>query len=101
MAVRGTADGVGKWMGRDRSDGSLVGRGGVTPIDLDGEAVLELGWAVRDARTGRGYATELGRAALDWAATYHPDHRRIGRHSPKQGAAVIEQARKAYEQAVY
>ncbi len=34
------------------------------------EAVLELGWAVRDARTGRGYATELGRAALAWAAEH-------------------------------
>ncbi|GLI02849.1 hypothetical protein Pa4123_81270 [Phytohabitans aurantiacus] len=26
--------------------------------------MLELGWAVRDARTGGGYVTELGRAAL-------------------------------------
>jgi Acetyltransferase (GNAT) domain len=64
MAARWTADGVGKWMARDRLDGSLVGRGGFTRFDLDGETVLELGWAVRDARTGRGYATELGRAAL-------------------------------------
>ena len=66
MAARWTADGVGKWMARDRSDGSLVGRGGFTRFDLDGETVLELGWAVRDARTGRGYATELGRAAWAW-----------------------------------
>ena len=47
-------------------------RGGFTRFDLDGETVLELGWAVRDARTGRGYATELGRAALAWAAEYQP-----------------------------
>ena len=68
MAARWTADGVGKWMARDRSDGSLVGRGGFTRFDLDGETVLlTLGWAVRDARRGRGYATELGRAALAWA----------------------------------
>jgi RimJ/RimL family protein N-acetyltransferase len=73
MAARWTADGVGKWMARDRSDGSLVGRGGFTRYHLDGEAVLELGWAVRDARTGRGYATELGRAALAWAAAHHPN----------------------------
>ena len=53
MADRWAAEGVGKWMARDRSDGSLVGRGGFTRIDLDGEAVLELGWAVRDARTSR------------------------------------------------
>jgi RimJ/RimL family protein N-acetyltransferase len=35
--------------------------------------VLELGWAVRDTRTGRGYATELGRAAIAWAAEHQPD----------------------------
>jgi RimJ/RimL family protein N-acetyltransferase len=73
MAGRWSKDGVGKWMARDRSDGSLVGRGGFTRFDLDGEVVLELGWAVRDARTGRGYATELGGAALAWAAEYQPD----------------------------
>ena len=72
-AARWTAEGVGKWMARDRSDGSLVGRGGFTRFDLDGETVLELGWAVRDARTGRGYATELGRAALAWAVEHQPD----------------------------
>lgn len=54
-------------MARHREDGSLVGRGGFTRFDLDGEAVLELGWVVRDALTGRGYATEIGRAALAWA----------------------------------
>lgn len=73
MAVRWTAGGVGKWMARDRFDGSLIGRGGFTRFDLDGETVLELGWVVRDARVGRGYATELGRAALAWAATHQPD----------------------------
>jgi RimJ/RimL family protein N-acetyltransferase len=72
MAARWAEDGVGKWMARDRSDGSLVGRGGFTRFDLDGEALLELGWVVRDGRTGRGYATELGRAALAWAAQHHP-----------------------------
>ena len=47
MAGRWTVDGVGKWLAHDRSNGSLVGRGGFTRTDLDGEAVLELGWAVR------------------------------------------------------
>jgi len=72
MAERWTADGVGKWLAHDRSNGSLVGRGGFTRFDLDGEAVLELGWAVRDTLTGRSYATEIGRAALEWAATFFP-----------------------------
>lgn len=72
MAAQWATEGVGKWMARDRSDGSLVGRGGVTRLDLDGERVLELGWAVRDCRTGCGYATELGRGALAWTAHYEP-----------------------------
>jgi len=71
-ADRWARDAVGKWMMRDRFDRSLVGRGGFSRIELDGESVLELGWAVRDARTGRGYATELGRAALAWATRHHP-----------------------------
>jgi RimJ/RimL family protein N-acetyltransferase len=72
MAVRWAADRVGKWMARDRLDGSLVGRGGFSRVDLDGETVLELGWVVRDALTGRGYATEIGRAAIAWAVEYQP-----------------------------
>ena len=70
MVRRWTADGVGKWVAREPSNGSLVGRGGFTRFDLDGDAVLELGWAVRDALTGRGYATEIGQAALEWAAAF-------------------------------
>lgn len=73
MAERWARDGVAKWLARDLADGSLVGRGGFTRIDLEGEDVLELGWAIRDALTGRGYATELGRAALEWADVHHPD----------------------------
>lgn len=73
MSSRWATEGVGKWMVRDRSSGSLVGRGGFTRCDLGEEVVLELGWAVRDACTSRGYATELGRAAIAWAAEHHPD----------------------------
>lgn len=72
MAELWAVDGVGKWLARDRSSRSLVGRGGCTRFDLDGEAVLELGWAVRDVLTGRGYATEIGQAALEWAAAFFP-----------------------------
>jgi RimJ/RimL family protein N-acetyltransferase len=72
MAERWAREGVGKWMARQRSDGTLVGRGGFSRMDLDGEAVLELGWVVRDALTGRGYASEIGRAALEWAVVFAP-----------------------------
>lgn len=72
MVKRWAVDGVGKWVAHDRLNGSLVGRGGYTRFDLDGQAVLELGWVVRDALTGRGYATEIGRAAIGWAASFFP-----------------------------
>ena len=72
MVKRWSADGVGKLVARDRLSGSLVGRGGFTRFDLDGQEVLELGWVVRDALTGRGYATEIGQAAIGWAAAFFP-----------------------------
>jgi RimJ/RimL family protein N-acetyltransferase len=72
MARRWSEDGIGKWMARRRGDGDLVGRGGLSRFELAGESVLEVGWVVRDALTGRGYATELGRAALNWADEHEP-----------------------------
>ncbi|WP_170854065.1 GNAT family N-acetyltransferase [Microlunatus flavus] len=73
MARRWAEDGVGKWMAHDRLRGTLVGRGGLSRTVLGGEAVLEVGWVVRDELTGRGYASEIGRAALGWAATFFPE----------------------------
>lgn len=59
MADRWARDGVGKWLARDRLDGTLVGRGGLSRTILGDESVLEVGWAVRDELTGRGYASEI------------------------------------------
>ncbi|RCK68641.1 N-acetyltransferase [Desertihabitans brevis] len=73
MADRWASDGVGKWVAHDRSDGTLVGRGGLSRVVLGDKTVLEVGWVVRDELTGRGYASEIGRAALGWAATFFPD----------------------------
>ena len=73
MAARWADDGVGKWMAHDRADGTLVGRGGLTRTTLGAETVLEVGWVVRDALSGRGYASEIGRAALRWAAAFFPE----------------------------
>ncbi|WBQ05378.1 GNAT family N-acetyltransferase [Kribbella sp. CA-293567] len=82
--ARWEANGVSKWMAFRRSDGSLVGRGGLERWAPDGALVgkvaallddggawladrLELGWALLRSARGQGFATELGRAALDHA----------------------------------
>jgi RimJ/RimL family protein N-acetyltransferase len=60
-------DGMGKWMAYDRADGSLVGRGGVSVARIDGQDRVEVGWTVRSAAWGHGYATEIGAAGLRFA----------------------------------
>jgi len=59
--------GVHKWMAYDRRSGELVGRGGLSWVHVDGAERLEVGWAVRDHVQRQGYATEIGRAALQFA----------------------------------
>jgi ribosomal-protein-alanine N-acetyltransferase len=57
-------DGIHKWIAYDAATGALVGRGGLSKAIVDGERRLEVGWTVRSELWGRGYATEIGRAAL-------------------------------------
>ncbi|GAA3586532.1 hypothetical protein GCM10022222_84050 [Amycolatopsis ultiminotia] len=61
------AEGAGKWLAHHRESGELIGRGGLSYQDVDGARRLELGWAVREVHWGRGYATEIGRAGLEYA----------------------------------
>jgi RimJ/RimL family protein N-acetyltransferase len=87
--------GVHKWIAYDRASDEVVGRGGLsrTPVDDDWGQIcallppepwvrvahdngrpftahahwLEIGWALRREFWGRGYATEIGRAGLQFA----------------------------------
>ncbi|MBG0567334.1 GNAT family N-acetyltransferase [Actinoplanes aureus] len=61
------ADGVHKWMAYHRSTGARIGRGGLSRAHVDGRNCLELGWALHGEFWGNGYATEIGRAGLDFA----------------------------------
>ena len=67
MSARSDQDGAGKWLAYDRDDGRLVGRGGLSYVEVLGDRRLEVGWQIRDQLWGRGFATEIGRAALDFA----------------------------------
>jgi ribosomal-protein-alanine N-acetyltransferase len=60
--------GLGYWIWRDRETGEPVARGGLSRAAVEGEPVVELGWAVVPERWGQGLATELGRASIDAAA---------------------------------
>ncbi|GAA0574289.1 hypothetical protein GCM10009534_05220 [Kribbella sandramycini] len=82
MGVAWERDGVSKWIAYERSTGLLAGRGGLSRLPAGStvttavEALagpewgvdrLELGWALVESARGRGLATELGRAGLEFA----------------------------------
>lgn len=64
-------DGFGYWVVRDPGDGYVLGFGGVRP-PLPDEDFLNLYYRFRPTAWGKGYATELGRAALALAAKACP-----------------------------
>ncbi|MFG1820107.1 GNAT family N-acetyltransferase [Kribbella sp. NPDC049174] len=80
--ARWDADGVNKWIAYERDSGALAGRGGLSRITAGAPAAeaigalvgpdwsvdrLELGWALIESARGRGLATEIGRAGLEFA----------------------------------
>ena len=65
--------GYGLWAAEEKSTGKLVGRIGVQRPE--GWPGLEAAWTVRRERWGEGFATEGGRAAVDYAFdTLGADH---------------------------
>lgn len=67
IAEAWTCHGVHKWMAYDRLTGELVGRGSLSRVHIEGKERLEIGWALLHQYWGHGYATEIGRAGLDFA----------------------------------
>lgn len=61
--------GYGPWAVRDREEGGFVGRGGLARAMVDGQWEVELPWAVIPSCQGRGYATEMAKAAIKTART--------------------------------
>jgi len=53
---------------RERETGAFVGR--IGPWFPEGWPDIEVGWALRSAYWGRGYATEAARASIDYAFTH-------------------------------
>ena len=86
--------GYGLWLLSTADDG-FVGDCGLTPQLVDGVTELEVGYHVRPAAQGRGYATEAAAACRDYARTVlraerliaiiHPDNRASQRVAEKVG----------------
>jgi RimJ/RimL family protein N-acetyltransferase len=59
--------GTGHWAVVERSSGQFLGRAGLHRPPRPDWPGVEIGWAFHPRHWGRGYATEAGRAAVDYA----------------------------------
>lgn len=78
--------GFGLWAAEERASGELVGRIGL--LQLDGRPGLELGWLVARARWGEGFASEGGRASLDWGFEQLETERILSFIDPRNEASI-------------
>lgn len=69
--------GSGQWALEEKRTGRFVGRAGLHRPERDDWPGLEVGWTLHPGAWGNGYATEAGRAAVDWAWANHPDERLV------------------------
>ncbi len=67
--------GSGQWGVELKSDGTLIGRAGTHRPERADWPGLECGWTFDPAHWGHGYATEAGRATVDWAFATHDEDR--------------------------
>lgn len=61
----------GQWALEERATSALVGRAGAHRPERDDWPGIEIGWALHPDFWGNGYATEAGRAAIDWVFANH------------------------------
>ena len=62
--------GYGLWLVFDLKDGTLIGRIGISIRNIDSEDVRELGYLIRKEYRKKGYATEVCRATIKYAAEF-------------------------------
>jgi RimJ/RimL family protein N-acetyltransferase len=78
--------GYGLWAAEERSSGILIGRIGFW--NPEGWPGFEIGWTLRRAFWGRGYATEGARAALHFAFTRLGQPHVISLIHPENAASI-------------
>jgi RimJ/RimL family protein N-acetyltransferase len=67
--------GYGLWAVQRKSDGQVIGRVGLW--NPEGWPGIEIGWTLAREVWGEGYATECGRAGVDWTWDNLPDLPRL------------------------
>lgn len=83
--------GYGNWAARETATGAYVGSVGVLDYRRDLDPPLdapELGWGVAPAFQGRGFASEMVRAALAWTDAERPEPRTVCMISPENGPSL-------------
>ncbi|MDH6115139.1 RimJ/RimL family protein N-acetyltransferase [Kitasatospora sp. MAP12-15] len=95
-------EGFGLWLITLQATGEFVGDCGLTPQEVEGTLDIELGYHIRTALQGRGYATEAAAACRDHArevlgtkrliAMIHPDNTPSQRVAQKVGLSYERDA---------
>ena len=62
--------GCGMFVVEERATGAFLGR--IGPLELPGWPDLEIAWGLARHATGKGYAQEAARAAIDWSFETFP-----------------------------
>lgn len=55
-----------KWAVWEKSTGNLLGVGGLTPWELEGERLVDITYRLRASAQGKGYGMELARALVNY-----------------------------------
>ena len=63
--------GTGQWAVEERVSGAFLGRAGMHYPERDDWPGIEIGWAFHPRSWGKGFATEAGRASVDYAFAHH------------------------------
>lgn len=58
---------LGKWAVWEKDSSTLIGLGGLTPWQFDGEKMVDITYRFREAAWGKGYGMELAKALCQYA----------------------------------
>jgi RimJ/RimL family protein N-acetyltransferase len=78
--------GFGMWAVEERTSGAFIGRIGLW--QPEGWPGTEVGWMLGREWWGRGYATEAGRAAMDWGFEHLPVDELVSLIQPDNTASI-------------